>query len=396
MVDPELTYLDFAATSAVRPGEVTAAVTAVLERVGATSGRGGHRLAVAAGRIALHTRQGLARLLGLPGDAGRIVFTLNATHALNTALFGFLRRGDAVVVTPFEHNAVLRPLHILAERRGIEVRNVPGDSSGALDPVAYARAVEGARLVALNAVSNVTGTRLDVAGLARIAHAAGALVLVDGAQAAGHVPFEPAADGADLLGLSGHKGLLGPQGVGALWVRDGVWIEPLLSGGTGGDSLDPAMPAAYPDHLEAGTTNGPGIAGLGAGVDWLLAHGVRALHERLGQLKSALYEGITAIAGVRVISPPAPDGAGIVTFVARDIDPSSLAARLDREHGVLCRPGLHCAPEVHRMLGTHRTGAVRLSLGWSSTEADVARAVRAVDMVVTSRTPTGTLGAARA
>lgn len=381
MAADDTVYLDYAATSAVRPDAVAQAMADYVRDIGATAGRGGHRLAVEAGRVALHCRQALARLLGLPGDTGRIAFMLNATHALNTALAGTLRRGDVVVFTVYDHNAVLRPVRALAERRGIVVREVMGDASGSLDEDGYARAVDGARLVALNAVSNVLGTRLDVTHLARLARAAGARVLVDAAQAAGHVPFRPADDGADLVALSGHKGLLGPQGIGALWVREGVDVEPLLTGGTGGDSLDPHMPAAYPDHLEAGTTNGPGIAGLLAGLRWLEGHGVAVLHARLGSLKAELRDGLAAIEGVRVCSPPAPDGAAIVTITSRRIDPSTLAARLDREHGVLTRPGLHCAPEVHRVLGTARQGAVRFSLGWASGPEDVRRAIDAVAAV---------------
>lgn len=381
LTDPPV-YLDHAATSAVRPDAVVRAVTDYLENVGASAGRGGHRLAAEAGRVALRCRQAIARLLDLPGDPGRVTFMLNATHAINTALYGSLRPGDTVVVTSVDHNAVLRPAHRLAASRDVRVRRVAVDASGRIDEDAFTRAIEGARLVALNAVSNVLGTRLDIARLAGRAHAAGALVLVDGAQAAGHVPFTPAADGADLVALSGHKGLLGPQGVGMLWVREGIAVDPLLSGGTGGDSLDPDMPAAYPDHLEAGTLNGPGIAGLLAGVQWLLDRGVDTVHEAIAALKADLRAGLGAIDGVRVLSPASPDGSGIVTVVCDAVDPSTLALRLDREHGVLTRSGLHCAPEVHRTLGTDASGAVRFSLGWNSTPADVERAIRGMRHIV--------------
>jgi cysteine desulfurase family protein len=381
----ELTYLDFAATSAPRPPEVARAVADFIDDIGATSGRGGHRLAVSAGRVALRCRQTLARLLELPGDPGRIAFMMNATHALNTALFGLLRPRDVLVVTALDHNSVLRPAHKLRQERALDVRLVPGNAEGELDLRQYERALAGARMVVLNAVSNVLGTALDISALSGLAHAAGALVLVDGAQAAGHMPFAPAAAGADMVALTGHKGLLGPQGIGALWVREGIDIAPLITGGTGGNSLDREMPSAYPDHLEAGTTNGPGIAGLSAGLDWLLAHGVARLHEHLAALKAQLREGLAAIPGVRVVSPAAPDGGAIVTIVALDVDPATLAARLDREHGVLVRAGLHCAPDAHQLIGTAQTGAVRLSLGWCSERADVERAVLAVEAIVHSR-----------
>lgn len=377
-----IAYLDHAATSAVRPDAVVEAVAAHLRYVGATPGRGGHRLAVEAGRTALRCRQAIARLLGLRGDAARVTFMLNATHAINTALSGVLEPGDVVVVTAFDHNAVLRPVQRLARRRGVIVRQVEGDASGALDEAGFARAADGARLVCLNAVSNVLGTRLPVRRLASIAHDAGALVLVDAAQAAGHVPITPARDGADLVAASGHKGLLGPQGTGLLWVREGIDVQPLLAGGTGGDSLDPDMPSAYPDHLEAGTQNAPGIAGLLAGVEYVLREGVGTMHSRISGLKAVLRAGLETIAGVRVLSPAAPDGAGIVTMVADGVDPSTLALRLDREFGVLTRPGLHCAPGVHRLLGTTEQGALRLSLGWCSSASDVQRAIEGVARMV--------------
>lgn len=374
----DVVYLDYAATAAVRPDAVADAVAQFLKSNGATPGRGGHRLSIDAGRIALRCRRLLAGLLGIPGDPGRIAFQHNATHALNTALYGVLREGDVVVTTSFEHNAVMRPLHALARERAVEVRRIPGDAEGALDLEAVRRLVDGARLLAITAASNVLGTRTPVAELAQSAHDAGALVLVDAAQAAGSVPIDAGALGIDLLALTGHKALLGPQGVGALWVRPGLDVAPLLTGGTGGDSLDPAMPNALPDHLEAGTLNAPGIAGLAAALEWLCAEGPERLRAREMSLKRMLYEGLQAIQGVRVLSPAAPDGVPIVTIIAEGIDPSALASRLDREHGVLTRPGLHCAPDAHRLMGTEQTGAVRFSLGWASTESDVARALAAV------------------
>ncbi len=378
----ELVYLDFAATSANRPRPVIHAVVEYLEKVGATPGRGGHRLALESGRMALVCRQRLARVLGIPGDAGRIAFMFNATHALNTALAGVLRAGDRLVVTSFDHNSVLRPAHRLARSLAVEVRMVQGDAEGNLDPVALECALDGARLLSINAASNVLGTALDVASLVRAAHDAGALALVDTAQSAGHRPFDAAAAGADLVAFTGHKGLLGPHGTGGLWVREGLDVEPLLAGGTGGDSAEREMPGPYPDHLEAGTQNAPGIAGLAEGVQWLLDHGVAELHERCSVMKRRLWEGLRAVPGVHVRSPMAPGGVPIVTITADALDPASLAARLDRDSGVITRSGLHCAPEAHRVLGTLGTGAVRFSLGWSSTEEHVDRALDAVARIV--------------
>lgn len=387
MSEPQLCYLDHAATSAFRPAAVVHAVVEYLEQIGATPGRGGHRLAIAADRVVLRCRQALAQLLDISGDPGRIAFMHNATHALNTALHGLLRPGDRLVTTVYDHNAVRRPALQLQAARGVQVVLVPGDLEGRLDEAALDAALEGARLLVLNGASNVLGCVPDSTTLTARAHDAGALVLLDGAQLLGHAPFSVARSGIDLLALTGHKGLLGPQGTGALWVRPGLELAPLLAGGTGGDSRLPTMPAAFPDHLEAGTLNGPGIAGLAAGVELLLHDTVERIHERLAGLKATLHDGLAAIPGLRVRSPRAPHGVPIVTVTATTVDPATLALRLDREHGVLVRAGLHCAPDAHRLLGTLDTGAVRYSLGLGSTEADVAHAVRATAAVLSSGQP---------
>lgn len=375
-------YLDFAATAAIRPRSVIAAITEYLEGVGATPGRGGHRLAIAAERVALECRQALARLLGIHGDTARIVWTMNATHGLNTALSGVLGPGDVLAVTAFDHNAVLRCAYRLERERGVEVRLVHGRPDGTLDAAALDRALDGARLFSVNAASNVLGTTLDVRALCARAHAAGALAMVDTAQVAGELPFDAASSGADVVAVTGHKALLGPQGIGALWVRDGLAVAPLLVGGTGGNSMMREMPDSWPDHLQAGSVNAPGIAGLLAGIRWVTDRTLARIGSEAAALKARLREGLAAVRRVRVVSPPAPDGPPIVTIVAEDMDAGTLAGRLDREHGVMARPGLHCAPETHRLLGTDATGALRFSLGWASTGADVDRAIDAVSRVL--------------
>lgn len=373
-------YLDFAATSALRPPEIADAVAAFLRDCGATPGRGAYGRALEAGRMVFRARRALAALLGLGEEPGQVVFGAHATQAINTVLAS-LRPGQVLVVTDLDHNAVLRPAHRLAQR-GVEVRRVPADQSGSLDLEALDRALDGADLLTVNAASNVLGSRLPVADLRRRAHAAGARVLIDTAQTAGHLVDDLA--GCDFVAVTGHKGLLGPQGIGALWVREGALPDPLLRGGTGGDSLDPDMPAALPDRLEAGTLNAPGIAGLAAGLRWLEERGVAELHRPLSALRIRLHDGLAGVAGVTVLSPRDPDGAAIVTMVSDRMDPSTLAHRLDREFGVQTRSGHHCAPGVHRLLGTSRTGALRFSLGWCSTPSDVDRAVEGVDTLTAS------------
>ncbi|HEX9935806.1 MAG TPA: aminotransferase class V-fold PLP-dependent enzyme [Longimicrobium sp.] len=390
-------YLDYAATSAVRPPEVIEAVARYLRDVGATPGRAGHRLALEAGRITLRCRIALAELFGAEGDPGRIAFFPNATYALNAALAGLLRPGDRLVRTAYDHNAVRRPAALLAAR-GVEQTVLGGCTDGTLDLDELDAALAGdgrpARVLAIPHASNVLGTVLPVREMARRARAHGTLVVVDAAQSAGHLPVDVEAMEIDVLAFTGHKGLLGPQGTGGLYVRPGVEIDPVAAGGTGGDSMPPGMPDAMPDRLEPGTLNGPGIAGLLAGVRWLQSRGVEAAHVHEAALKQRLRERLGMIEGVRVLSPAAPEGVGIVTIASDAIKPERLAWRLDHEHGVMTRAGLHCAPEAHQLLCVAETGAVRFSVGWATTEAEVDAAAAAVasileDVLETSPTARG-------
>ncbi len=374
-------YMDYAATSAVRPQEVTAAVADFLQGNGCTPGRGGHSGAMEAARIAFRCRRELARALGLPGDPGRIAFMHNATHALNTALWGLLGEGDVLVISQYDHNAVFRPAHFLAATLGVEVRMLSGAPDGSVDADEAARLLDGARVLVVNVASNVLGTRMPVDVLGAAARDAGAIVVADAAQSAGHLP-PPSGPVADVIAFTGHKGLLGPQGTGGLWVAEGIECRSLLCGGTGGDSRRRRMPTAMPDRLEAGTGNSPGIAGLLAGCRFLAARGPRTIHAHEMALKARLYDGLSRVRGVTVLSPPGPDGVPVVTVKAESMDAATLAGRLDREHGIQTRAGLHCAPEVHRILGTSAEGAVRFSLGWASRGEDVEAAVTAVDTIV--------------
>ena len=374
-------YMDYAATSAVRPPEVTAAVADFLSGNGCTPGRGGHSGATEAARIAFRCRRALAGMLGLPGDPGRIAFMHNATHALNTALWGLLGEGDVLVISQYDHNAVFRPAHFLATSMGVEVRMLSGSPDGGVDMDEAVGLLDGARVLVVNVASNVLGTRLPVEALAAAARDAGAVVVADAAQSAGHLP-PPSDPAADVIAFTGHKGLLGPQGTGGLWVREGLECRSLLCGGTGGDSRRRRMPSAMPDRLEAGTGNSPGIAGLLAACRFLAETGAEAVHSHEMTLKARLFDGLSRIPGLTVLSPPAPHGVPVVTVKAESMDAATLAARLDREHQVQTRAGLHCAPEVHRILGTSGDGAVRFSLGWASTGEDVEAAVTAVDAIV--------------
>lgn len=379
-------YLDYAATCAIRPEPVIEAVGRYLRDVGATPGRAGHRRAVEAGRMVLRCRRAIAALINAPGDPGRVTFHLNATHALNAALFGLLRPGDRVVRTEYDHNAVRRPVLALAQR-GIRPVVIEGDVHGGISMFEVEHALKGARLLVIPHANNVIGNVLPVADLAERAHAAGALVLVDAAQSAGHVPIDVQAMGIDLLAFTGHKGLLGPQGTGGLWIREGIELPPPFFGGTGGDSDSPDMPALLPDRLEAGSMNGPGIAGLLAGVEWLMERGVDAVHRHETALRWRLWDALSALPGVTVLTPNVLESTGIVTITVDGMDAAEAARRLDREAGVLVRAGLHCAPESHAFLGTGRTGAVRFSVGWATTQDEVDRAAAAVGRIAETKGP---------
>lgn len=374
-------YLDYAATAAIRPPQVADAVASYLRDVGATPGRSSHARALSAGRLALRCRRLLAELFGIRGDAGRIAMQFNATHALNTALHGLLTSGDTVVRTALDHNAVRRPVAALT-RLGVRERVLTIDGEGNPDLSELEDMLRGdgrpARLLVLPHASNVTGTILPVREMAERAHSVGALVLVDAAQTAGHHPIDVNDLGVDVLAFTGHKGLLGPHATGGLWVREGVDVAPLLRGGTGGDSAPLEMPDAYPDHLEAGTQNAPGIAGLVAALEWLLDSGVDRLRRREMELRSMLIDRLQRVSGVRICSPTHGNAVGIVTLVMTGWDPGRMANVLEQRFGVQGRAGLHCAPEAHGVIGTLDTGAFRLSIGWDTSAEDIGRAADAI------------------
>ncbi|MFS8639409.1 MAG: aminotransferase class V-fold PLP-dependent enzyme [Symbiobacteriaceae bacterium] len=379
----ELIYLDNAATSWPKPAAVARAMAECLEKEAGNPGRSGHRLSLAASRRVWAVRQAVAELFGAP-DPLRVIFTPNATFAINLALGGLLSPGDRVVCTGMEHNAVIRPLREL-EELGIEVAIAPCDPDGRLDLEALQQAVEAAptRLVVLNHASNVTGTLCPVKEAAAIARRAGALVLVDAAQTAGTVPIDMVALGIDLLAFTGHKGLLGPTGTGGLILGERVnaaEMKPLVRGGTGSRSALERQPPDLPDRFEAGTVNLVGIAGLGAGLQALAdLGGPEEVGRRERELARQLWEGLSQIPGVRLYGPSDfAERVGVVSFTVEGRSVSEVGGRLDEEFGILTRVGLHCAPLAHRTIGTFPQGTVRMSPGPFNTPEQIERAVGAV------------------
>lgn len=381
MCPQPILYFDHSATSWPKPPGVAEAMQEALLEAGGNPGRGAHSLALAAEHTVTRARGDVARLLGVP-DARDLVFTPGCTFALNLVLKGTLRRGDRVVVSALEHNAVVRPLHVLAAR-GVKVARVQADSEGHIDADAVERAVAASatRMVICQHASNVTGAIQPVADLADIAHEHGAVMVVDGAQAAGHLPLDLATLGVDAYACSGHKGLLGPQGVGVLYLAPGLSPVELVQGGGGGPSEEPVQPDIRPDRYEAGTGNTPGAAGLGAAARYLLEHGAE-IERRERSLTRRLHEGLRGIPGVKVLGPAIDvPRAPVVSMTHDRIPPDEIAFSLDRRYGIAVRAGLHCSPWTHGMTGTLETGAVRFGLGWSLTEDDVDRALAAVSEV---------------
>lgn len=380
-------YLDNAATSWPKPPEVLRAMTNVLERAGGNPGRSGHQLSVEAARIMYQAREDIAEFFHA-GDPLRVVFTSNATHAINLALRGLLKPGDRVVTSSMEHNAVMRPLRSL-EKQGVNLHMIPCASDGSLDVKEVAKALSsGARLVVINHASNVVGTILPVSEIAPIAHQAGVLLLVDAAQTAGVISVDIQAMGIDLLAFTGHKALLGPPGIGGLVISDSVdvsQIEPLISGGTGSQSELEEQPDFLPDKFESGTPNIVGIAGLHAGIHWLIGRDIQVIRAHEKELAYALIDGLSAIPDVKVYGTYDPDRSiAIVSFIVAGRHVSEIGLRLDEEHGILTRVGLHCAPAAHRTTGSFPEGTIRLAPGVFTTRDDVHAAIRAIEKVVRS------------
>lgn len=372
-------YLDNAATTMHKPQTVIDAVTQAMCLLG-NAGRGATSGALDAARTIHGCRAKLARLLGCP-RADHVCFTPNSTAALNTVINGVVRPGDRVVTTVLEHNSVLRPLNRLAVEQGVTVEHAGCDANGVLDYDELEQLVTpGTRAVVVTHASNVTGNAVDVARVAAVAHAAGALVIVDASQSAGTAHIDMRAMGLDVVCFTGHKGLMGPQGTGGLAVAEGIDMAPWAMGGTGVHSFDALQPLEWPTRLEAGTLNGHGIAGLSAGLDFIEAQGgveAIAAHERA--LADRFLAGVRKIPGIKLYGAfDQPARSAIVSLNVGDIDSAEISDALMQGWGIATRPGAHCAPLMHRALGTERQGVVRFSFGYFNTDEEVDTAIDAL------------------
>ena len=369
-------YLDQAATSRPKPPGVAEAILAALDACG-NSGRGTHPEALAAARTVYGVRCQVSALFG--GQPERVAFTPNSTAALNIAIAGALGPGDHVISTDREHNSVLRPLYRL-RAQGAAVDFVRADRNGQLDYGDFERLLRPeTKAVVCTHASNLTGDVTDIGFVGEFARRHGLLFILDASQTAGVFPISMERDHIDVVCFTGHKGLMGPQGTGGLCVGPGVELRPLLVGGTGVQSFSETQPAEYPTRLEAGTLNSHGLAGLGAALEFLEKTGPDTIRQHEQALARRFYEAVRDLPGVRVYGDfSTAERAAIVSLNIGDEDSAEISDQLSERFDIATRPGAHCAPRLHRALGTEDQGAVRFSWGWFNTEAETDAAAEAV------------------
>jgi len=364
-------YFDNAATSWPKPESVYKAMDNFARHIGGNPGRSAHRLSIAGAKIIYETRELLANLFGI-NDSSRIIFTANATEAINLGLKGILKKNDNVIVSSFEHNSVMRPLRFLEKELNISITVVPPSSSGPVDIKELEKNIsDQTKLIVISHISNVTGEILPVNEIGSIARKYNILFMVDGAQSAGSIPINLAEIGVSLFAFTGHKGLMGPQGTGGLYIAPDVDLIPLKQGGTGSRSEYEEQPDFLPDKYEAGTPNTVGIAGLGAGVKFILNTGIEKIWKKKKSLSQYLLERLKSIKDVQIYGSFKEDKLPIVSFNLGKIQPSKVAQLLDEKYKIMVRPGLHCAPLAHRTIGTFPEGTVRISLGYFNTEKEI-------------------------
>jgi cysteine desulfurase/selenocysteine lyase len=364
-------YLDNAATTFPKPESVYQAVDSASRKIGVAPNRGGYRQSIDAARMLFEARESLASLFGV-SDSSRFIITHSATESLNLAVKGLIRGNDHIVTTSMEHNSLARPLHAVSAS-GCAVTWVDGDKDGYISADEILSAVrKDTRLVAMTHCSNVTGALNPIQEIGLKLKELGVLFLVDAAQSAGSVPINVDAMQIDLLAVPGHKGLYGPQGTGLLYIAPGIQLEPLILGGTGGSSTELTPPHHLPERFESGTLNISGIAGLKAGVDFVLSQGVEKIHEKEILLLDRLIKGLSSVTRVIIRNSDIRKPRGsVLSFTIEGMDPSKTGFLLDSEFDIAVRTGLHCAPLAHKTIGTFPEGTVRVSPGFFNTEKEI-------------------------
>lgn len=374
-------YLDNAATTRVKPKEVVEAVAEALTTLG-NAERGTHSASLGASRTVFSTRMKLAKFFNAEGPSN-IVFTMNATESLNIAIKGILEKGDAAISTCLEHNSVLRPLYQLRDE-GVELSFVSADKLGRPNYEEFESLIKpNTKAIISTAGSNLTGNLIDIKRVGEIAKKHGLIFVVDASQTAGVFPIDVKALNIDILCFTGHKGLLGPQGTGGLYVRDGVDVKPYLSGGTGVQTYNEHQPVEMPTRLEAGTLNGHGLAGLDAAIDYINEYGMQKIHDKEMSLMWRFYDGVKDIEGVKIYGDfDVKDRCPIVSINLSDYESGTVSDELANRFEIATRPGGHCAPLMHKALGTVDQGVVRFSFSHFNTEEEVDTAINAVRMLI--------------
>lgn len=370
-------YLDSSATSFLKPPQVAEAVFRSFNTIG-NAGRGAHAPTLNASRLIYDTREKLAALFGTP-DPSRIAFTCNATEALNIAIHGAIHPGEHVITTACEHNSVLRPLY-LKEKEGTELTIIPADKKGRIRYDLLESSVKSnTSAIVLTHASNLSGNVTDLAFVSNFAKKHGLLLIVDASQTAGSLPINVVKMGIDILCFTGHKGLFGPQGTGGLYVREGLTLSPLKSGGSGIHSFDRQHPTDMPTALEAGTLNGHGIAGLNAGLDYILSTGVKNIHAKEISLARRFVNGISDISDLKLYGDiDAPLRTPIISLNIGNMSSASVSDILWEDYEICVRAGAHCAPLMHKTFGTEKQGAVRFSFSCFNTESEIDTAIQAM------------------
>ncbi|WP_069650888.1 aminotransferase class V-fold PLP-dependent enzyme [Caloranaerobacter ferrireducens] len=371
-------YLDNAATTFPKPEEVYQAMLESMKEFGANPGRSGHKLALKAGRAIYETRELLSKLFNIENPMN-IIFTSNATEGLNLGIKGILKSGDHVITTSMEHNSVLRPLKAL-ENIGVETTIIQCDKTGMIDIKDIEKNIrQNTKMIITTHASNVTGTLFPIDEISKIAHKNGLLYMVDAAQTAGVYDIDVKNMNIDILVFPGHKSLLGPQGTGGIYIREGIDVMQMKEGGTGSRSESLIQPEMLPDKFESGTPNTPGIVGLGAGIKFILKTGIDNIRKHEEELTEYFIEELKEIDKVKIYGPcDVKKQAPVVSINLGEEDSSEVSYILDRVFNIAVRPGLHCAPLAHKTIGTFEQGVVRFSIGYFNTHEDIEEAIKAI------------------
>ena len=374
-------YFDNAATSFPKPKVVYDKIMDAMMNYGANPGRSGHKLAMQVNREIFKTRDNLSKLFNIE-DPLDIIFTFNCTESLNMGIKGILKAGDHVITTSMEHNSVLRPIKFL-ENIGITNTIIQGDKEGRIDPKEIEKAIKAeTKLIVTTHISNLTGTILDIKEIGKIAKSKGLIYLVDGAQSAGVYPIDVENMNIDILAFPGHKGLLGPQGTGGLYIKKGIDLVETFQGGTGSISHSLEQPDIMPDRFESGTPNAPGIIGLGGGIEYIFQVGMDNIREKELELTRNFIEEVQKIDGIKIYGPlDSREHAPVVSLNIKDADSSEVSYILNEEYNIAVRPGLHCAPLAHKTIGTFQQGTVRFSFGYDNTYKEIEVVIKALNNI---------------